>query len=75
MKIKLKTIDEVKLFNIYASKLNSVIKVCSGDYTIDGKSIMGIFSLDLSNVLTIIVEDVEEEKELARQLEELGVLV
>lgn len=51
--IRLSRIDDVKTF-VNASKLMPFdIEVASGKYVVDGKSIMGIFSLDLSGDLTI----------------------
>lgn len=46
--IKLATIDDVKMFVNSVSKYDFDIDLISGRYSIDAKSIMGIFSLDLS---------------------------
>lgn len=53
-KILINTIDRVKEFNQKASNMNFDIDVASGRYTIDAKSIMGIFSLDVSKPLELI---------------------
>lgn len=48
VKVKLNTIDKVKEFVQLAGKTNLDLDLVSGRYVIDAKSIMGIFSLDLS---------------------------
>lgn len=47
-KVLLNSVSKVKDFNKVASDLDCDINVISGRYVIDGKSIMGIFSLNLS---------------------------
>ena len=53
VKIRLSTIADVRDFvNIVAA--NDIdIDLCSGRYVVDGKSIMGIFSLDLLSPITL----------------------
>lgn len=46
--IKLDTIEDVKDFVNTVSMCNFDVDLISGRYAVDGKSIMGIFSLDLS---------------------------
>ena len=53
--IKLDSIDEVKEFVALTNKCAFDIDLMSGRYAIDAKSIMGIFSLDLSKPLKMIV--------------------
>jgi phosphotransferase system HPr-like phosphotransfer protein len=48
-------IDDVKKFVNIAGKCDYDVDVVSGRYVVDAKSIMGIFSLDLSNELTVIL--------------------
>lgn len=55
MKIKLSTIDDVKKFSSIACSMNADIDVSYGHYVIDGKSIMGLFSLDLSHELNVSI--------------------
>jgi phosphotransferase system HPr-like phosphotransfer protein len=57
--ICLNSIDKVKSFVNDISKFDSDFDLVSGRYVIDAKSIMGIFSLDLSKpiVLNIHSED------------------
>jgi len=50
--INLKNVDDVKLFVNASMRQDYDIDLMSGRYVVDGKSIMGIFSLDLSKELT-----------------------
>lgn len=52
-KIKLNTIEEVKDFANITKKFNFHIELISGRYVVDAKSILGIFSLDLTKELTL----------------------
>lgn len=60
-KILLNTISKVKKFVNISNKSSINIDIHSGKYLIDGKSIMGIFSLDLSKELTISSDSSKEE--------------
>jgi phosphotransferase system HPr-like phosphotransfer protein len=51
--IKLETINNVKDFVNAVSKYDFDIDLISGRYSIDAKSIMGIFSLDLSKSIEV----------------------
>jgi phosphotransferase system HPr-like phosphotransfer protein len=51
--ITLNTIDKVKKFVNVTNKLDGEFDIVSDRYVIDAKSIMGIFSLDLSKPLTL----------------------
>lgn len=51
--ISLNSIDKVKSFVNDISKFDSDFDLVSGRYVIDAKSIMGIFSLDLSKSITL----------------------
>ncbi|HHV60343.1 MAG TPA: HPr family phosphocarrier protein [Clostridiaceae bacterium] len=53
--ILLKTINDVKDFVNIASKYDFEIDLSSGRYVVDAKSIMGIFSLDLSKPIKVEV--------------------
>ena len=59
VKISLNSIDKVKSFDNELTKFDYDFDLVSGRYVIDAKSIMGIFSLDLSKPidLNIHVED------------------
>ncbi|MCI5676895.1 MAG: HPr family phosphocarrier protein [Clostridia bacterium] len=53
VKIKLSTIADVRDFVNIVSKSDTEIDLTSGRYVVDGKSIMGIFSLDLLSPITL----------------------
>ena len=63
VKISLNSIDKVKAFVNEVTKYESDFDLVSGRYVIDAKSIMGIFSLDLSKPidLNIHAEDNADE--------------
>ena len=52
-KIMLKTISDVKAFVNSVAKYDFDVDLLSGRYAVDAKSIMGIFSLDLSKEITM----------------------
>ena len=56
VKISLNSIDKVKSFVNDISGFNAEFDLVSGRYVIDAKSIMGIFSLDLSKNLTLNIQ-------------------
>lgn len=53
VKISLNSIDKVKSFVNEITKFDYDFDLVSGRYVIDAKSIMGIFSLDLSKPITL----------------------
>ena len=53
LKISLNSIDTVKAFVNEISKFDCDFDLVSGRYVIDAKSIMGIFSLDLSKPINL----------------------
>lgn len=53
VKISLNSIDKVKSFVNDVTKFDSDFDLISGRYVIDAKSIMGIFSLDLSKTIDL----------------------
>ena len=53
VKISLNSIDKVKTFVNDITKFQSDFDLVSGRYVIDAKSIMGIFSLDLSKPIDL----------------------
>ena len=55
VKISLNSIDKVKAFVNEISKFDCDFDLVSGRYVIDAKSIMGIFSLDLSKPIDLNV--------------------
>lgn len=52
-KIKLASIQDVREFVDIVTGYNIEIDLSSGRYVVDAKSIMGIFSLDLMNEITL----------------------
>ncbi len=50
----LNSIDDVKQFVHYANSHTYSIDLLSGKYTVNAKSIMGIFSLDLTKPVTMV---------------------
>ena len=53
VKISLNSIDKVKSFVHEIAKFDNDFDLVSGRYVIDAKSIMGIFSLDLSKPINL----------------------
>ncbi len=53
--IRINTINDVKDFVTIVTKCSYEVDIVSGRYAIDAKSIMGIFSLDLSKELELRV--------------------
>ena len=53
LKISLNSIDKVKAFVNEITKFDNDFDLVSGRYVIDAKSIMGIFSLDLSKPIEL----------------------
>ena len=53
VKVSLNSIDAVKSFVNVVTKYDSDFDLVSGRYVIDAKSIMGIFSLDLSKPIDL----------------------
>ena len=76
MKIRLNTIEKVKKFISAATFIDGDLVIESGKYVVDGKSIMGILSLDLNKDLVLkVFENVEGETEkLINKLNELELL-
>ena len=60
--IRLNSIGEVKEFNRIAATVPGDVDLHSGRYCVDAKSIMGIFSLDLSKPLILNADTEDEQK-------------
>ncbi len=69
VKISLNSIDKVKSFVNDLTKFDSDFDLVSGRYVIDAKSIMGIFSLDLSKPIDLNIHDQNEIKTILTTLE------
>ena len=68
VEISLNSIDKVKSFVNEITKFNYDFDLASGRYVIDAKSIMGIFSLDLSKPITL---NIHAEADVDKILEAL----
>ena len=68
LKILLGTIEDVKEFVNITNKYEFECDLISGRYAIDAKSIMGIFSLDLSKPLNMVIRG--EGKSIEALIEE-----
>lgn len=62
VKVLLDHIDKVQAFNCKVRNSAFEMDLGHGRYTVDAKSIMGIFSLDLSKPFTLKVYDSEDDK-------------
>ncbi len=60
--IKLGTIEEVKEFVSIVTRFNGDAELKSGKYVIDAKSILAIFSLDLSKKVLLCLENPKKEE-------------
>lgn len=60
LNIKLDSIDKVKDFVNVINTFDGDFDLASNRYVVDAKSIMGIFSLDVSTVLRLDVHDDSE---------------
>lgn len=68
VKISLNSIDKVKSFVNDITKYDYDFDLVSGRYVIDAKSIMGIFSLDLSKDIDLNIRAEGEEAENVLQV-------
>lgn len=62
-KVMLNSIDKVKQFVNVTSKVDGDVFLQSGRYIIDAKSVMGIFSIDLTKPLEMSFEKCSDEEE------------
>ncbi|MBP3237738.1 MAG: HPr family phosphocarrier protein [Lachnospiraceae bacterium] len=68
IQIMLNSIDKVKNFVNDVAKFDSDFDLISGRYVIDAKSIMGIFSLDLSKPITLNIHSTENVDKILETL-------
>ena len=70
--IKLNSIEKVKNFVNQVSTFDCDVDIIYGRYVIDGTSIMGIFSLDLTNPVTAMIhtDDYDELKRFFEIMED-----
>ncbi|HAL59810.1 MAG: HPr family phosphocarrier protein [Sarcina sp.] len=67
--ISLNSIDKVKSFVNTLTKFDDDFDLVSGRYVIDAKSIMGIFSLDLSKPIDLNIHASDNMDEILKALE------
>ena len=65
--VSLASIEDVRQFVNAATRCPCEVDVLSGRYVVDGKSIMGLFSLDLSQPVKVQVHGGEEDREAFRR--------
>ena len=72
IKIRLNDIDTVKKFVNVTSTFKSDIDVIADRAVIDGKSILGLFSLDLIQdmYVRIVTDDINERRKFEYEMEE-----
>ncbi len=68
--ININSIDRVKDFVNTISRFSNDFDLVSGRYVIDAKSIMGIFSLDLSNNLELNIQQDDNISEILNALKD-----
>lgn len=68
VKISLNSIDKVKAFVNDVTKFDTDFDLVSGRYVIDAKSIMGIFSLDLSKPIDLAIHTAGNDEEVLEVL-------
>lgn len=68
IRIFLGTIERVKNFVNEVSHLECDVDIVSGRYVIDAKSIMGIFSLDLSKAIDLNIHDDDNMDDILKTL-------
>ena len=64
VQISLNSIDKVKSFVNAITQFEFDFDLVSGRYVIDAKSIMGIFSLDLSKPIELVIHDEDHLDEI-----------
>ena len=70
VKISLNSIAKVKTFVNEVTKYDAEFDLVSGRYVIDAKSIMGIFSLDLSKPIDLNIHSESNIEEILAKLDE-----
>ena len=61
--IRLETIEDVKAFVSIMAQFKGYFDLDSGRYVVDAKSVMGIFSMDLSRALELRILETNEQIE------------
>jgi len=68
VKISLNSIDKVKTFVNVINRFDAEFDLVSGRYVIDAKSIMGIFSLDISKPIDLNIHNADNLDEIMTEL-------
>ena len=68
VKISLNSIDKVNAFVNTIARYDEDFDLVSGRYVIDAKSIMGIFSLDLSKPIDLNIHGSSEDSDILEAL-------
>ena len=58
--IKLNMVDDVKLFIEEVTNIDADVDLHKNHYIVDAKSIMGVFSLDLSEPVKVVIHSDDE---------------
>jgi PTS HPr component phosphorylation site. len=64
IKVKLNGIEDITEFNAKCNGYKGDIDVALGRYVIDGKSVLGLYSLDISKELICKIHEAEDKKEM-----------
>ena len=70
MLVDLNSIDKVKSFARVMSQIEDNIDLVSGRYIVDAKSLLGIFSLDLSKPIKLEFNGSKNEESIKKLLHE-----
>ena len=70
MQVNLNSIDKVKKFVRILSEIEDNIDLVSGRYIVDAKSLLGIFSLDLSKPINLEFNGSKNEENIKEMLRE-----
>ncbi len=68
VKVSLNSIDKVKSFVNLINRFDAEFDLVSGRYVIDAKSIMGIFSLDISKPIDLNIHHTDNLDEILTEL-------
>lgn len=68
VKVSLNSIDKVKTFVNLINRYDAEFDLVSGRYVIDAKSIMGIFSLDISKPIDLNIHNADNLTEIMENL-------
>ena len=70
MLVNLNSVDKVKKFVRIMSEIEDNIDLVSGRYIVDAKSLLGVFSLDLSKPIKLEFNGTENEENIKKILHE-----